>query len=158
MIDFGTSSPDVRFVFRRKPLSMPADNRLSWRLPVLLLALDAVRGKKATFKQIALLSYVLNNRDNRSGLEAYFADAAPVYEVPVRFEPGLPFLLQVAVKRGLISVSRADRYGITSLGKEAVAEIRDLDGFESEIQFLDAYGKRLTDAEADRILALEIRS
>ena len=105
---------------------MPPDSRLSWRMPVLLLSVKAVRGGKATFKQIALLAHALNTVDARDMLVDYLDGRLSLYEVPIRFEPGLPYLIQVAVQRGLLEFTKNERYIVTQAGLKTLDEVNFL--------------------------------
>jgi hypothetical protein len=49
------------FKFNRKPLALPPDQRLSWRLPLLLITLKYVRSSKASFTRLALATFALSN-------------------------------------------------------------------------------------------------
>jgi hypothetical protein len=151
MHDFGV--PDTgTFTFRLVPTAMPPDQRLSWRLPVLLLLLKHVRSGKASFKRLAIAAFALNRDDDRIRLGQLLDDERSLDEVPTRYEPALPALLNIGAASGLLAINGNGNYELTAKGKSAADVIETSGGFEEEISFLTRYGKKLSEAAINRIL------
>jgi hypothetical protein len=141
------------FTFARKPLALPPDQRLSWRLPLLLITLKHVRSSKASFARLALTTFALCNPSFLSKLITALEMGHALGNLPTRYEPGLPFLLNFAFAKNLIRISERDQFTLTELGDAAAQRIEHSGAFDTELSFLREYGSKLNEASTNRIMS-----
>lgn len=145
---------DREFTFNRKPFALPPDQRLSWRLPLLLITLRFVRSRKASFKRLSLATFALSNPSVLNQLKIALEQGHALDTLPTRYEPGLPYLLNFAFAKDLIAVDTNHQFSLTELGAKAAQQIEDSGTFAAELSFLRTYGSRLNEAATNRITAL----
>jgi hypothetical protein len=141
------------FTFKRKPLALPPDQRLSWRLPLLLITLKHVRTSKASFARLALTTFALCNPSFMSQLSAALEKGHALDGLPTRYEPGLPFLLNFAFAKNLIRIGEQDQFALTETGNAAAQRIEQSGTFDTELSFLREYGAKLNEAATSRIMS-----
>src|ERR1043165_5982080 len=86
--------PELRspFVFRRRPVSIPADLRPAWRIGLILLLLKkCCRQGKTSLTRLHVLSWGFISREGQSQLTAAATGRLAPDSLVIRFEP---FLLQ----------------------------------------------------------------
>ena len=59
-----------RFSFRARPLPVPGDLRINWRLAVILLMLENSRAKRASLAKLHVLNEAVRSRTARATLES----------------------------------------------------------------------------------------
>jgi len=141
------------FTFKRKPLALPPDQRLSWRLPLLLITLKHVRSSKASFARLALTTFALCNPSVLSRLTTALEKGHALDSLPTRYEPGLPFLLNFAFAKDLIRIGDHDQFALTESGDAAAQRIENSGTFDTELSFLREYGSKLNEAATNRIMS-----
>jgi hypothetical protein len=146
----GTVEAPLRFESRPAPL--PADVRVIWRLPLLLLTLSLARGRRVSWKQLHLLSSGVRTQRGRARFVRALEDEQAPDEPVVRFEPALEAAVALAVGLGFARWVQGRRLEITAHGEQVVAAVREAGAFAMEAQFLEHVGPRLSMARSDEIL------
>ena len=136
-------------VFRRRPKSVPADLRISWRLSMTLLALHYSRGKRASFIKLHLLNGALRSKVARRRLLEFLDGKLDFETCTIRVEPAFSRNLDLLVGKGLADWSVASgRLGVrmTSQGLDVARAIDTEEGlFTDEKKFLATAGRRVTE-------------
>jgi hypothetical protein len=140
----------ISFVPRAAPI--PADVRIVWRLPLLLLTLAAVRGGRASWKQLHVLSSGVRTESGGTRLEAALDNERPPDEPVARFEPGLSATVSLAVGLNLARWDRGRRLELTAAGERAVVELKQQGVFAAQEDFLQRVASRVSMTAANRLL------
>ena len=140
----------ISFVPRAAPI--PADVRVVWRLPLLLLTVAAVRGGRASWKQLHVLSSGIRTEIGGARLRAGLNNERAPDEPVARFEPGLSATVSLAVGLELVRWDRGRRLELTAAGERAVAELREQGVFGAEEHLLQRIASQVSMTAANRIL------
>ena len=136
-------------VFRRRPKSVPADLRISWRLSMTLLALHYCRGKRASFIKLHLLNGALRSSIARGRLLDFLNGKLDFETCTIRAEPAFSRNLDLLVGKGLAEWSVASArlaVQMTSQGIEVAKAIDSEEGLlTDEKEFLATTGRRVTE-------------
>jgi hypothetical protein len=143
-------SRPITFVPRAAPL--PADVRTLWRVPLLLLTLGTVRGGRASWTQLHVLSSAIRTEDGGSRLVAALTNQRAPDEPVARFEPGLGAAVSLAVGLGLAAWHQGRRLELTAAGEHAVAELKEQGVFAAEEKLLERVASQVSMTTADRII------
>lgn len=146
------SRPAVRAVFQRRARSLPVDLRRSWRLPLVLLVVDACRGHQATRVQIHILGWALLRTDVRDTIGDLLSTDAPDRSL-LRFDPALARAVDLAVGSGFLRESDTGALTPTAEGQAIIEQMGADDGpLEVERQALARLPRRFTQTDAARLL------
>jgi hypothetical protein len=138
--------PSSPFIFRRRPVSVPGDLRISWRLALLILVLAYSRGKKASLAKLHLVTDALRSEGGKNRLTYILSDLRTEPEWPFRVEPALARAIDMAQGEGFIALERGPAYRLTSKGIRAVEAIKGRqDVLEEERSFLESQGVNITE-------------
>lgn len=122
---------DRPFVFHERPISVAADSRVIWRVPLLLMLTRSCRGEKATQEQLHVLNWAVRSSDSAERLASFLAGDLRPEEAVVRFEPALNRALALA--RGLELLGWEGRYWtLREPAREILAAIDGDDDLMSE--------------------------
>lgn len=139
--------PEGSFVFRRRPVSVPGDLRIAWRLALLILVLSFSRGKKASLAKLHLVNDALRSEDGRNKLAHIITSPRTVPEWPFRVEPALGRAIDMARGEGLIMVEGGPTYRLTEKGIHAVeALLGQGEALQQERVFLESQGHKISEA------------
>lgn len=118
--------PELRvpFVFRLRPVSIPADLRPAWRigLIVLLLKTCCLRGR-STLTRLHVLSWGFVSPEGTSQLTAAASGTLSPDSLVIRFEPFLLQAVDYAVGEGLIRRDGGGTIELTELGRRLAEEL-----------------------------------
>jgi hypothetical protein len=146
---------DQPFTFRERPSSVPSDLRPVWRVPVVILLVQACRGSRATPEQLHVLNWAVRSTDSAATLSAYLAGELGPSDAVVRFEPALD--RAVALARGYRFLRWNTRYWVLTADGRAVARL--VESHESLLQrertLLATLPRPLTQAAVEALLHRE---
>lgn len=138
--------------FRVRPVSVPGELRISWRLAVVVLMLEGCRKQRASLVKLHVLNDAVRSADSAQQLRRVLRDELPSSFWRTRVEPAFGRALDLAVGSGLVSwiqTTHGAGLKLTDRGKEAVAAVRKLDGvLEHEKTVLAELSPKLTEQRA----------
>lgn len=148
--EFRTTS----FRFSKRPQSLAANDRLQWKLALVLVILnDYSRKQSCSLKKMNLLIWGVQFGENHSDLLRITFENDRVTANSVKFDPGLPRLLAYMKGTGLIVMNNS-KYALTVKGKkmaEAITQSQNV--FKRERSILNKIPKaNLTEASIERAL------
>ncbi len=142
----------VRTSFNAKPRNLPTELRRNWRLPLVVLVIDACHGHQATDVQVHLLSWMLLRPSVRANLgQVVRTGFAPDRSV-VRYEPALQRALDLVVGFGWAERTTTGRYKATVSGRALANGFANAGIFEQERAALASLPRRFTQTDATRLL------
>jgi hypothetical protein len=110
-------------VFQEHRSVLPAQDRVAWRLSILILTLAKFRGGRAAIHNLHLILWALSARGTRALMLSWWKGLQPVDLATVRFDPGLEITLALAAAEDLVLVGTKGRVELTSRGSEFAALI-----------------------------------
>jgi hypothetical protein len=154
MIEIQIPELDVPFLFRQRPMPMPADLRPAWRVAVLLLILrKCCRSGRSSFARLHVLNWAVRSPDGMQAIRKVLAGTQDPDDVLIRIEPSLNKAIQYAVAESVMTITRGDHVELTAKGIDVAEDISSAGGLlESEEVFLQEIGQRITEALVDRLL------
>jgi hypothetical protein len=145
--------PNSPFVFRRRPVSVPGDLRISWRLALLILVLAYSRGKKASLAKLHLVADGLRSEGGKNRLVYILTDSRAQPEWPFRVEPALARAIDMAKGEGLIVPESGPAYRLTTKGARAAEGVKGLQGvLDQERAFLESHGRDITEGFVNSVI------
>jgi hypothetical protein len=146
------------FSFEPRPLPVPGDLRITWRLSLILLMLKASRARRASLAKLHVLNYASRSVIARQRLLSILEGSMPTlfWQMPV--EPAFGRALDFTVGEGFAIWQRvSSRSGLEltvsgSKAAEAVASRDDL--LIEEKAFLVGDAKNITEAFVSRLLSV----
>lgn len=147
----------VPFTFQRRPTSIPADLRPSWRIGVVLLLMrKCCRGNKSSFGRLHVLGWGVRSRATRLALTKAANGNMPLDALIVRVEPSLNRAVDFAIGEGLIKRLPHNRLQLTPIGVAFADDIERQDGlFATEKQLIAAIGMSITESLVSDIFRKE---
>lgn len=142
------------FSFQRRPIGVPGDLRLSWRLALVVLILLHSRGKKASLAKLHLLNGALRSQAAIQALRVVFEEKRELAGWRLSVEPALGRALDFARGEGLVSSESGPAYRLTPKGERmAKALAQEPDALVSEREFLQLYGSMFTEGRVKKLLS-----
>jgi hypothetical protein len=141
-----------RFSFVPRPIPVPGDLRISWRLPILVLMLTASRASRASLVKLYILNDALRSSASRAVLLEIMRGERPELDWRMRVEPAFGRAVDNAVGNGLVEwvgqdASRALQ--LTAAGRTASAQILAMkDVLTAEKAIIADLGRNVTEAMA----------
>jgi len=139
---------DVEFLFRRRPVAIPADLRPSWRVAVIVLLLrKCCRQNRSGFTRLHVLSWGVRTIETRNALIAAAAGDIPPNTLLVRIEPSLNRAVNFALGEGLLRRVSGDKVELTPSGITFADQLdSNVVAFSREKAFMDSVGRRITES------------
>jgi hypothetical protein len=139
--------------FHRQPRSLPAEQRVAYRLATLVLTLSRFNHTTASVESLNLISWATRTRRSRATLLSWWDGRRFADTVTERLDPNLPVTLNLAVAHGLagiVNVARR-RVALTEHGGALAARLDAADGLlRIEKRFLASLGT-LSDGRIGRV-------
>jgi hypothetical protein len=106
---------DVPFNFKRRPIPLAADERLAYRLAILLLLLrDCSRGNKSTLKRLHFLDWAVQESDRAAAVKE-MTGLGDLGRTIIRYDPLVDTALRFAAAEKLVTIDAA-RIELTDSG------------------------------------------
>jgi hypothetical protein len=132
--------PELRtpFVFRKRPIAIPADLRPGWRIGLLVLLLkNCCRNRRTSFARLHVLSWGLRTAQSRRQLQAAVEGRLSPDSLIVRFEPFLVQAVDFAIGEGLVRREGGAKIELTALGLKLAEELEGAEStFDVEKRFM----------------------
>jgi hypothetical protein len=132
--------PELRteFLFRRRPVAIPADLRPAWRIGLIVLLMkNCCRGGRTSLSRLQVLSWGFRSAEGRTQLQAAVDGRLSPDALVVRFEPFLVQAIDFAVGEGLLKRNGGNKIELTEAGFRLAEEL-EIEGsaFEAERSFM----------------------
>jgi hypothetical protein len=141
--------PELRtpFVFRRRPIAIPADLRPAWRIGLLVLLLkNCCKSNRTSLGRLHVLSWGFLTAEGRRQLQAAIEGQLSPDSLVVRFEPFLVQAVDFAIGEGLIRRKGGTRIEITAAGTLLAEELQNAEtAFVTEKQLMATIRTRVTE-------------
>lgn len=138
--------------FRVRPVSVPGELRITWRLAVVVLMLAGCRKQRASLVKLHVLNDALRSEDSAQQLRRVLREELAPSFWRTRVEPAFGRALDLAVGSDLVNwihMTLGAGLELTPKGKEAVAAIQKLAGvLEHEKKILDELSSKLSEQRA----------
>jgi len=156
------STPELpeadRFSFRVRPVAVPGELRISWRLAVITLMLHHCRQQRASLIKLHILNDVIRSPSSASLLRRIMAGELGSIWWQTRIEPAFGRALDLAVGNGLVEwvgTSQGRGLALTQMGKTAAAEVNALDVLPTEKEILKEFGPAVTEQFAKTLTSVK---
>jgi len=147
-----------RFSFRVRPVAVPGELRISWRLAVIVLMLHHCRQQRASLIKLYILNDVVRSQSSASLLRRVVAGELGPMWWQTRIEPAFGRALDLAVGDGLVewvSTSQGRGLMLTQAGKSAVAQVNALDVLTKEKELLKEFGPAVKEQFAKTLTSVK---
>ncbi|MPY19077.1 hypothetical protein [Paenibacillus glucanolyticus] len=147
-------SLDIPFTFQKRPVAIPADLRVDWRIGTLVLILYiSCRNSRATLMKLHVMNWAIRNNQGRELFLQLCAGEIGPDNIIVRFEPWLNRAVDIALAEGLIQRINGDRVELSSSGAIMAKEIlKKQECFVQEKEFLHTLRKSISEAKLKNII------
>jgi hypothetical protein len=116
-------NPIVQFQDHRTVL--PAAQRVSWRLPLLVLVVGKFRKRTASLSSLHLIPWAMRSSATRHMLRTWMNGRSPADLISTRMEPNLDLTIRLAAAEGLVYITTSGRVSLTPRGTEFASLIDD---------------------------------
>ncbi|WP_145283554.1 hypothetical protein [Rosistilla oblonga] len=120
--------PELRvpFVFRQRPVSLPADLRPAWRIGLILLLLKkCCRQRRTSLTRLHVLSWGFVSPEGRSQLVAAATGTLSPDSLVIRFEPFLLQAVDYGIGEGLVRRHGGGTIELTETGLRLAEELEE---------------------------------
>ncbi len=149
--------PELRtsFVFRRRPMALPADLRPAWRLGLLVLLLRrCCRGGRTSLVRLHVLSWGFRSAEGRAQLLEVAQGRQSPDALVVRFEPFLIQAVEFALAEGVVLRDGGNRIQLAEPGKELAQELENAtSAFASEKQTMSELRTKISEDLVNRMFS-----
>ncbi len=145
------------FSFSPRPIPVPGDLRINWRIAVILLILRSSRSGKASLAKLYIVSDAVKSEKTRVHLTRLLAESLLPLEWVIRVEPALARAVDLLVGEGLARWSSVSgRMGIeaTPVGVQLAEELQKIDDvLIRERGIISEISRPITEAKVTEILS-----
>ena len=145
-----------RFSFSARPMPVPGDLRINWRLAIILLMLENSRSKRASLAKLHVLNEAVRSTSARITLEKILDEKAAPLNWQLRVEPAFGRAINFVVGENLVQWTRTAQRAGLQLTKKGAASAEALveaeDTLIEEKHFLSTIGKRVSEDFVNKIL------
>lgn len=140
----------IPFSFRERPLPVPGDLRIGWRLALLLLMLGHSRSKRASIAKLHVLNNAVRFGRTKSELESLIAGQGHLWLWPIRVEPAFGRALDFLIGESLAKWTETSGRSALQLTDRGIAAWKVLekqdDIMVEERALLESSAKQLTES------------
>ncbi|WP_158225243.1 hypothetical protein [Rubrivirga sp. SAORIC476] len=138
------------FTFARKPVSVPADLRLHWRIAETLLVLRLCSFKSSSsVMKLQLFNWALRNQEVRARVIAAMSGAKPSFGGSVlHLDPAVNRAVDFSLATGLTGIGSPGKIKLLEKGRDLADRVLEDDTLLSaEKAFLTEIGKKISEAK-----------
>lgn len=149
-----------RFSFRQRPIPVPGDLRIEWRVALIALMLGYSRAKQASLPKLHILNDAIRSRRSSQQLDTVVSARPGTLPWPFRIEPAFGRAIDFVVGDRLAdwTVVSGNRSGLklTAPGVALFDKLKaETDLFVTEKQILEKYAKSMTEASVSAVIGLK---
>lgn len=143
----------VKYIFQRRPYSLPADLRPDWRIAMILLILSiCCKGQRSNIKRLRIMNWACGTPETRHNFNKFLDGRISPDQIIARYEPWFAKAMALAEGEDLV-IRKGSSVSLTPRGMEIVNDISATnDLFKIEIEFLKSIGKKVTEKKIDELL------
>lgn len=157
----GPSQPE-RFSFNRRPLPVPGDLRIEWRVSLIVLMLGYSRGKQASLAKLHILNDAIRTNRSTHLLDLVVDAKAGMMPWTFRIEPAFARAVDFVVGDKLAEWTSSATRSSLQLTASGVALFDKLkvesDVLESEKNVLAVYAKSMTEGAVSHVVGTKRRA
>ncbi|GLH17321.1 MULTISPECIES: hypothetical protein [Pseudomonas] len=130
-----------------KPYPIPIEMRPLWRISLIIISIERVSNEKKYLdsKKLNILIWMLIRKNRWPEYEDYLKDRT--LDIPlISVDTATYKAIEICVAKALVTLSDG-RVHITDAGQDIYRTILESAVMQEEIDFLDNFGKKLTDAK-----------
>lgn len=144
---------DVRFSFKRRPISLPGDLRPTWRIGLLtILMTQCCRQQRSSLTRLHVLSWAIRTKENYEDMLALISGDLSPDSIIVRFDPAVNRAIDFAIGEGFMSRVGGSRIELTALGIKFAKEIfGDVNVYATEKSLASSLKQRVSETLVDSI-------
>jgi hypothetical protein len=145
-----------RFSFNQRPVPVPADLRINWRISLILAMLGTSRSNRASLAKLHVLNYAARSTRVRTQLTGIIVGTEPALNWHMRIEPAFARAADFVVGERFAEWTRTAQRAGLQLTKTGIAAWKRLDDTEDvladEKAFLKDTGRKVTEDFVSRLL------
>lgn len=145
-----------QFSFVHRPIPIPGDLRLSWRIPILLLMLEYSRQRKASLIKLHVLNDAIRSSSSTDRLRQILSNQLPAKFWQPRIEPAFARAIDFASGDGFVTwINTTNGPGLSLLtkGKVAISKIIEMpEVLVNEKQVISDLADTVTERTAKSLL------
>lgn len=146
---------DGRFSFQRRPIPVPGDLRIAWRVSLILLMLAASRSSRASLAKLHILNDAIRSNQVRWLKAATDADARTL-PWNLRVEPAFARAIDFVVGERLAAWTKAGGRASLQLTASGMAAATTLEQFQDVLQderaIIAEHARKLTEIRVTALL------
>lgn len=144
---------DAAFLFRRRPVALPADLRPTWRIGLLVLLLClCCRQQRSSLTRLHVLNWAVRSEANHEDLTALIEGRLSPDQLIVRFEPAFNRAIDFAIGEGLVKRVDGSRIELTESGKAFAEEIsKSAEVYVTEKKLAGAIKQKVSETLVDNM-------
>lgn len=148
-----------RFSFQSRPIPVPGDLRIEWRVSLIVLMLGYSRAKQASLPKLHILNDAIRSSRERAQLDLIVGGKAGMLPWALRIEPAFARAVDFVVGDKLASwTASAGRSGLklTASGAALFDKLKvQSDALVQERALLEIYAKAITEGAVDAVIGLK---
>jgi hypothetical protein len=145
-----------RFSFTPRPVPIPGDLRIAWRVSLIVIMLGVSRSNRASLAKLYVLNHAARSLAARGHLDRILTDNEPVLNWHMRVEPAFARAVNFVVGEGFAQWVKTSRRVGLQLTARGLATWKLLDDdnevLVEEKQFLKSIGRQITETFVSRLL------
>lgn len=143
------------FSFRRRPIPVPGDLRISWRVALILIMLGHSRSNRASLAKLHVLNDAIRSGQHQ-GLRAVDSGSGLTLPWNLRVEPAFARAIDFVVGEKLAAWTKASRRSalqLTSTGVESFRAVSSLeDALVSEKTIVAEHARTITESQIAKLI------
>lgn len=141
--------------FTARPIPIPGDSRIAWRLALLCILIRRGRANRLALEHLHVLWWAARSHEARETVVRRLGGNAEPDEFVVRYDPSLAVTLDLAIGQGLVTVAPSGLFELSTAGVSFADETMQLQGeFTTERSFVERLPRNLTQAQMKTLLEL----
>lgn len=122
--------------FKDRPESITYKNRISWRVPLVLLMLDCSRSQKSSILRLNILNSAIFSKFDQHRLWEVLSKQKPSSVFQIKVDLGLARAIDYSVAFGFVVIEKGKMIKLTPTGSVLIASILSEGLYENEKSFL----------------------
>jgi len=145
-----------RFSFTPRPVPVPGDLRINWRVSIVLLMLKSCRSNRASFAKLHLLNDAVRSEQSSRKIERILVGQEDMLSWRMRVEPAFGRAIDFAVGDKFAGWTRTAQKAGLQLTKDGIAAAQSIERADDvllvEKAFIRSLAKQITEEFVTKIL------